>query len=69
MKFASIIALVGVVSSVTIARDNVKNWVELPDCKGAKGEVKLIEDLEFGHSPLNASNATCKPRPAKQVGA
>ena len=37
-------------------------WVELPDCTGASGELPLTEDLEFGHSPLNASSATCKTR-------
>ena len=41
-----------------------KKWVELPDCAGASGEVPLQEDYEFGHSPLNASWATCKTRPA-----
>jgi len=41
-----------------------RGWVELPDCTGASGEIKLEEDLEFGHSPINASSATCKPRTA-----
>ena len=39
-------------------------WVELPDCSGASGEIPLVDDVEFGHSPLNASSATCKTRPA-----
>ena len=45
-------------------RDSQAKWVELPDCTGASGEVPLQEDYEFGHSPLNASWATCKTRPA-----
>ena len=39
-------------------------WVELPDCSGAADEIPLVDDVEFGHSPLNASSATCKTRPA-----
>ena len=39
-----------------------KQWVELPDCSSAAGEIPLVEDNEFGHSPLNASSATCKVR-------
>ena len=34
-----------------------KGWVELPDCKGGKDEVKLADDVS------NASVATCKVRP------
>ena len=64
MKLLSIIALIGAVSSINVQRDSAKNWVELPDCSGASGEVPLQEDYEFGHSPLNASWATCKTRPA-----
>ena len=49
---------------VQLDRDTQSKWVELPDCTGASGEVPLQEDYEFGHSPLNASWATCKTRPA-----
>jgi len=35
-----------------------KTWVELPDCTGADGEIVLDAKLE------NASQATCKTRPA-----
>ena len=46
------------------SENDKSRWVELPDCSGASGEIKLEEDLAFGHSPLNASSATCKVRPA-----
>jgi len=46
------------------SENDKSRWVELPDCSGASGGIKLEEDLAFGHSPLNASSATCKVRPA-----
>ena len=49
---------------ITREENSRRGWVELPDCTGASGEVVLEEDLEFGHSPINASSATCKPRAA-----
>lgn len=39
-----------------------RHWVELPNCKGDNGEVKLAENLE------NASIANCKnPEPPSLV--
>jgi hypothetical protein len=35
-----------------------RKWVELPDCSGAEGEVKLYLNKE------NATSATCKPNPS-----
>ena len=69
MKLLSIIALVGAVSSINIQRDSTKNWVELPDCPAKLGatDVALTEDNAEGHSPLNASSATCKVRPAAKA--
>jgi hypothetical protein len=34
-----------------------EQWVELPNCKGQAGEIKLNDDL------TNATVATCKPGP------
>ena len=39
-----------------------RGWVELPNCKGAAGEVKLADDLD------NATWATCKPSALVQRG-
>ena len=37
-------------------RSESKLWVELPDCSGGDGEVKLRDDV------ANATSATCKTR-------
>ena len=37
--------------------NNLKHWVELPDCDGKTGEVKLMNSTE------NATAATCKVNP------
>ena len=48
MKFHTILAMVSAVASVRLG------WVELPDCKGKKGETMLEQDL------ANATVANCK---------
>ena len=48
MRFMIVFAMVSAVSSVRLG------WVELPDCKGKKGETMLSKGLE------NATVANCK---------
>ena len=51
-------------TAVSLDREELiqRHWVELPNCKGDNGEVKLAENLE------NASIANCKnPAPPSLV--
>jgi hypothetical protein len=52
------------VSVIMFEKKDKKTWVELPDCTGADTDKVLAADL------VNASVATCKPRPGgKKDGA
>ena len=50
----------GGVALVFLTDEQQKAWVELPDCTGAAGEIKLSADVK------NATVATCKQGPSQK---
>ena len=47
---------------IQVSRNGQRQWVELKDCSGEKGEIPLLDSLD-GTPAKNANIATCKDRP------